>query len=362
MDILIVGGTPAHRGGLEQFCDRACQALSEIGGHRVEHICSHSSYLRLRSLPMFLSSVLGLLVARRERSEFVWLQYVSFPDLALLLVCRLRRFTVLVTPHLGSNWLSQTNPVMRWLTKTSLAASSGIGLLSATQGQELALPVSPPGFELLTFLPQELPRRTVARSRHSPLRLVHAGRLSIGKGSFLFLDVCAILQQAGFAFEASLIGPCDETTHDRFRSEIERAGLQARLDLVGPLPGAALLERLASADVLVHLSQIDSFPLIVLESIGCGVFPICKDLPGARFMTQSYCGHVVGGGGEAEQAAQFILDADPDQLRASADAASVRLRNDYGWRNCVAAVERAAARLLSGEKAIGSGRMPHLKL
>lgn len=362
MDILIVGGTPAHRGGLEQFCDRAHEALSELGGHRVEHICSHSSYLRPSSLPAFLSSVRSLLVARRGRSDLVWLQYVSFPDLALLLLCRLRRLTVLVTPHLGSNWVSQANPVMRWLTKVALASASGIGLLSATQGQELALPASPPRFELFTFLPRRLPGRTDARPRPSPLRLVHAGRLSVGKGSFLFVDVCTILQRAGLAFEASLIGPCDEATRGRFRSEIERAGLQACLDFVGPLPGSALLERLASADVLIHLSQIDSFPLIVLESIGCGVFPICKDLPGARFITQSYCGHVVGGGGEAEQVAQFILRADPDQLRVSADAASVRLKDDYGWDHCVAAVERAADQLLSGSKAAGYRRMPHLEL
>ncbi len=362
MNILILGGTPAHRGGLEQFCDRAREALSEVGGHRVRHVYSHSSYLRLRSLPAFLGSVLGLLVARRERPDCVWLQYVSFPDLALLLICRLRRLTVLVTPHLGSNWASQTNPMMRWLTKMSLAASSGIGLLSPTQAKELALPVSPPRFELFTFLPRTLPRRTAARPGHGRLRLVHAGRLSVGKGSFLFLDVCAILQRAGFAFEASLIGPCDDATSDKLRSEIERAGLQTRLDFVGPLPEAELLEKLTSADILVHLSRIDSFPLIVLESIGCGVFPVCKDLPGARLMTQSYCGHIVDGSGEAEQAAQFILNADLDQLRTSADAASVWLRNDFGWGNCVDAVERAAARLVWGESVAECRRMPDWKL
>ena len=361
MNILIVGGTPAHRGGVEQFCDRAREALSDAGGHRVTHVCSHSSYLRPRSVPAFLGGILRLLATRREHAECVWLQYVSFPDLALLLACRLRRFTVLVTPHLGSNWVSQANPVMRWLTKTLLAASSGIGLLSATQAGELALPVSPPRFELLTFLPRVLPRRPAARARDGRLRLVHAGRLSAGKGSFLFLDVCAILRRAGFAFEAALIGPCDDATSGEVRAEIARADLQACLDFVGPLSEAELLERLASADILVHLSRIDSFPLIVLESIGCGVFPICKDLPGARHMIQSYCGHVVCGGNEAEQAAQFILGADLDQLRASADTASVRLKNDFGWSNCVAAVERAAARLLWGDRAAGCSRTPRLE-
>lgn len=362
MDILIVGGTPAHRGGVEQFCDRAREALSDIGGHRVEHIYSHGGYLRLQSLPAFIGGILGLLVKRRRRWDCVWLQYASFPDLALLLMCRLLRFSVLVTPHLGSNWASQTNVVMRWLTKKLLAASSGIGLLSATQAEELALPASPPRFELFTFLPRRLPSRPAMRPDAGRLRLVHAGRLSIGKGSFLFLDVCAILHRAGFMFEASLIGSCDAATRSKLRSEIERAGLEASLDFMGPLPEAELLERLAAADILVHLSQIDSFPLIVLESIGCGVFPVCKNLPGARLITKSYCGHVIDGSHEAEQAAQFIITADPEQLRTSAGTASIRLKDDFGWSNCVDAAERAIVQFAVRNGEARSRRMSRLGL
>ena len=362
MDILIVGGTPAHRGGVEVFCNRAREALSEIGGHRVEHVYSHGSYLRLRSLPAFAGSILRLLVMRRQRWDCVWLQYVSFPDLALLLTCRLLGFTVLVTPHLGARWASQANPVMRWITKGLLGASNGIGLLSATQAEELALPVTPPRFELFTFLPRKLPRGPPAQPNASRLRLIHAGRLSAGKGSFLFLEVCAILHRAGFAFDASLIGSCDSATREQLRSKIELAGMAPCLKFVGPLSEADLLDRLAAADVLVHLSRIDSFPLIVLESIGCGVFPICKDLPGARLMTRSYCGHIISGSNEAEQAARFILAADPGQLRSNASIASIQLTADYSWSNCVDAVERAAAQLLKQVSGMRVRQAPSLEL
>ena len=362
MNILIVGGTPAHRGGVEQFCNRACEALSEIGGHRVEHIYSHGAYLRPQSLPAFIGSILGLVVKRGRRCDCVWLQYASFPDLVFLLMSRLLGFTVLVTPHLGSNWTSQTNVAMRWLTKKLLAASSGIGLLSATQAEELALPASPPRFELFTFLPRELPRRPATRPDSHRLRLVHAGRLSTGKGSFLFLDVCAILHRAGLTFEASLIGSCDATTRSKLRSEIERAGLETSLDLMGPLPEAELLEQLTAADILVHLSQIDSFPLIVLESIGCGVFPVCKDLPGARLITKSYCGHIIYGSDEAEQTAQFIIKADPERLRTSARTASVQLKEDFGWSNCVDAAERAIVQFAVRNSEARSRRMSRLGL
>ena len=97
---------------------------------------------------------------------------------------------------------------------------------------------------------------------------------------------------------------------------------------------------LTSSDVLVHLSDIDSFPLIVLEAIGCGAFPVCKDLPGARLICKSYCGHIV-----AEPAAMAVVDflcnTSLATLRNAAAAGSVRVAADYAWTACVAAVETA---------------------
>ena len=346
-NILILGGTPAHRGGVEQFCDRARQALSEAGRHRVEHAYSYGAYLRPRGLAPFVRGIAAL-VRRRSRWDCVWLQYVSLPDLLLLVVCRLLRLPVLVTPHLGSNWASQSNVVLRWLSTRLLATASGIALLSASQADELTLPPSPPRFAIFTFLPRSFPPRSFPSGpppMPGPLRLVHAGRLSRGKGSFLFVEVCAILQRAGFAFGAELIGPCADATRQELRSAIAQAGLSGRVDLVGPLPEAELLVRLTSAHVLVHLSEIDSFPLIVLEGIGCGVFPVCRDLAGARQMARTYCGRTVQGPGLAEQVAQLLIEAEPGYFGARAAAAGADLRRDFDWGNCVVAVEHALSQM-----------------
>ena len=79
----------------------------------------------------------------------------------------------------------------------------------------------------------------------------------------------------------------------------------------------------------------------MLEAIGCGVFPICKNLAGARFMTQTYCGHLVEGSGVVDDVADFLLSTSPPELRATAARASERLVADYGWESCVAALESA---------------------
>lgn len=359
MNILILGGTPSHRGGIEQFCERAQQALHEIGGHHAEYAYSYGPYLRDRGLVPFLRGIWAI-ATHRSQWDCIWLQYGSLPDLLLLVICRLLRFRVLVTPHVGSNFASQSSIVMRFLSKSLLSTANGIGLLSVSQAEELTLPESPPRFKIFTFLPRTFPAEPPPRRRRAEtrrMRLVHAGRLSKGKGSFLFIDVCAILQRSGFAFDAELIGPCPEATRQELGSAISLAGLTGRVDVIGLLPEAELLDRLALADVLVHLSEVDSFPLIVLESIGCGTFPICRNLPGARQMARTYCGQMVEGTDLAEQVARLIIGAEPGHFGRLAASASVDLRRDFDWSSCVAAVEHALSQLPQESRTPRRGRL-----
>lgn len=338
LDLLIVGGTPAHRGGVEQFCERATTALMSVGGYRIRHLYTNGAYFRLRSIPGLIGC-LARLVRHRRHTSRVWLQYVSLPDLTVLVLCRLLGYSLLVTPHLGSNWASQSRTGLRWLTRATLGLSGGIGLISPTQAEEVSLPVATPRFALRTFLPRVFALRDASVT--GPMRLVHAGRLSEGKGTFLFLDVCAALHRAGCMFKAELIGSCDDTTLRRIHAVVTEHGLQDDVVVVGHVAEPEMLSRLASADVLIHLSRIDSFPLIVLESLGCGVFPICKDLPGARRMVETYCGHIVSHD-DAVQDVFAILSTTPvSDLRAQARSASRHLIEDYRWEVCVAAVGRA---------------------
>ena len=342
MKILIVGGTPSHRGGVEQFCDRAENALIDAGRHQIRRIQSNTAYFRAKSLNGVWQCVRQLFENRNGQWDCLWLQYVNLPDLVLLLICRFLQYTVLVTPHLGSNWASQSNSFLRGLGLKLLGTASGIALISVTQAEELVLPRAVPQFHIKTFLPQHFPSKTApSRKRAENLKLIHAGRLSDGKGSFLFLEVCSILKQRGCSFYAQLIGSCDDITKQRIDDFIRQADLAGCVDYVKPLPEVQLLTALSQADVLVHLSQIDSFPLIVLEAIGCGVFPVCKNLAGARFMTQTYCGHLVEGSSMVNEVADFLLSTPAPELRAVAARASERLVADYDWGSCVTALEGA---------------------
>ena len=341
MKILLVGGNAAVRGGVELFCERAFAALTEIGGHRVERIQSNTAFLTFKRLGLPLRCIRQLFLARGQW-DCVWLQYVNFPELLLLAICRVFGYRVLVTPHLGANWASQSRPVLRWTGLKLLGLASGLALLSATQDDELSLPPSVPRYAIKTFLPRTFPahvHRTAPDG--SGLALLHAGRLSEGKGTFAFLDVCSRLKDANRPFSARIIGNADQETRQRISAIIQERGLETSVTMLGAMPETSMMAALASADILVHLSDIDSFPLIVLEAIGCGVFPICKDLPGARLMTQNYCGHIVAGSAAASLAADYLCGTSVTTQIAAAHSASRRVAADYAWSACVTVLEAA---------------------
>ena len=340
MDILLIGGTFRIRGGVEQFCSRAAAALLASGRHSVTHVYANSGYLRFQHLPSFFKAIVTILREGHRKPYRVWLQYSCFPDLAILLICRLVGFRVVVTPHLGSNWVSRRNPILNWLSVHLLKCADGIALLSESQKEELVFPTQVPLENILTYLPSTLSREIRPKSEWR-LRLVHIARLSEAKGSFTFLDICSRLKGRHQDFEAKLIGPCDAQTMNDIENFLIRNDIGNEVRYLGVLDEAGILRELLTADVLLHLSKTDSFPLSVLEAIGCGVFPICRNLPGARTILEAYCGLVVNQTDPTETVVDFLIGRRLDDLRDTARVAARQCAEDYQWDRCVKALETA---------------------
>ncbi len=346
MKVLSLGGSPNHLGGVEAFCARANEALERAGARPFEHLYTHTAYLTLARLPALFRGLAAFAFRRGERPDLVWLQYVCLPDLLYLLLAKALGYKILVTPHLGLQWRSQSNPVLRAVGTWILGLTDRFALLSKTQERELRLPERAPRSYIRTFLPAVL--GTAAAPPESPrggpvLKLVHACRLSEGKGTFRFVDVCRHLVERGVAIEASIAGGADEETMDRLRRMIAERGLDRVVRLRGRVSDEDLLDILRASDVLVHLSAVDSYPLIVLECLTLGVFPICMDLLGVRDMAATYDGHIVASADAAHDAAEFLSRQDPEELRQRAARAALRVRDDYDWNRCVRLLEAAFA-------------------
>jgi glycosyltransferase involved in cell wall biosynthesis len=342
MRVLMLGGSHANPGGVEAFCERSSEALHRRGGWQAVRIPTESAYLCPSTLRVFLRGLGALMGYWRQKPDCVWLSYVNLPDLAYLLVAKVLRMRVLVTPHLGSNWRSQQNPILRGLSGRLLRLADRLALISRTQEEEIALPGGVPKSDIRNFLPEPLLMSPLASEADPPeLRLIHSGRLSGGKGTFLLIEVCALLRDQGVAFSTSITGGADEETLARLHRLIADHGLEDRVDVLGRIPEQQLLDEMRRSDVLVHLSTIDSYPLVVLEALACSTFPLCMELAGARDIIARYAGHVVPQDGAVEATAAFLATADPRNLRRQAREAAVRVRDDYSWENCGAALEAA---------------------
>ena len=349
MHILILGGSPDTPGGVEAFCERATGALTEHG-FTVSRGYTHTAYLTMRDFPKLLLDVAALSRFRRNRPDCVWLQYHNFPDLLFLLIARLFGMKVMVTPHLGANWRSQANPVLRRLSAALLSLAGRIALISRTQEQEIRLPRDVPRSMIATFLPKEVIRGDLPDVIEAPsLRIVHSGRLSVGKGSFQVVEICALLRDAAVPFTARIIGGAAEADYARLNALIAEHALGDHVTVLRWLPVTELLEHMRNADVLIHPSVIDSYPLIVLEAMACGMIPVCVDLAGARNMIETYDGHVVDARTAVPDVAGWLLRQDVVALRRRGHAAAARVRADYAWERCSAFLETSLESCIRGD-------------
>lgn len=352
--ILMLGGSLDHLGGVEAFCERSAVALAERGGWRTERIATSTAYLSFTRLPAYFHGVAELIRRRRARPDIVWLQYVNLPDLTYLVIAKLLGMRILVTPHLGSNWRSQNSRSLRWLSERALRLANRLALISWTQEMEIILPEDVPRSLIRNFLPADVLDGPLTKAEELPpaLQIIHSSRLSEGKGTFLVVEACARLHAAGIPFFARITGGADEQTMTRLHRMIADHRLEAHVAVLGRVPEADLLDHLRRSDVLVHLSRIDSYPLIVLEAMACSAVPVVMELAGARDMVETYQGKIVSTEHPVDETAAWLAACDVTALRRRRRTVAERVRADYSWTRCAAALEAALEACLAGTVAV----------
>jgi glycosyltransferase involved in cell wall biosynthesis len=352
LQLLILGGSSHHPGGVEAFCDRSALALRNRGGWSITRLPTNTAYLTIRHVGRLVKGLRALFKARHMRPDVIWLQYGNLPDLIYLPVARLLGVRVMVTPHLGSNWRSQSNPMLRALSGRLLRMADRLALISWTQEQEINLDPGVPRSLIRNFLPKDVLTVELADPEQQPhaLQLIHSGRLSEGKGTFLVVEVCARLRDAGVPFRARITGNASPEDFARLDSLIATHRLGDSVTVLGRVPEAELLDHLRRSDVLIHLSRIDSYPLIVLEAIACSTLPLCMELAGARDQVETYGGHVVSQDAAVAEAADWLAAQDVATLRRLGGSAAVRVRADYSWERCAGALDAALRACAAGEQ------------
>lgn len=333
--LCIIGGSPSHPGGLEAYCERALDAFRQHApAIDVSLFPTEAAYVDDRGLARMMRCAKAL-VARRGEFDFAWVQVSSLAEALFVPLARALGWTVLVTPHFGGTSRLETRGWVRRLRLAIMARAHGVGLLFAGQDKEISLPSHLPRHVVGTFLPAQAFATPPAPAADKPLALIYAARFSAAKGSLLMLDLCGRLKNAGIPFSARLVGRGDPSVMEAISRKITENRMADQVSVIDWLDADGIAKALREADVLVHLSAIDSFPLIVLEALAADTLPIVRPMAGSLSMVRSFGGHSTEDEQPDADAYGWLAGKDLYQLRREARDAGKRARVAYGWPKMV---------------------------
>lgn len=197
-------------------------------------------------------------------------------DLAYLAIAKVLGRTVVYQVHGGAlpQELFSGNRFLTSLLRHSLSYPDAVVLLSA---RELSA--------YRTFAPQatlvlianavdteEVDLELARYANDRPLHAVYIGRLAHSKGVFDTVQAAAILRTRGVPIHLRLAG--SGAAERELRAAITAARLEDRVQLLGPVFGAAKQRLWQSANVLVFPSHAEGLPYTLLESMANGAVPV----------------------------------------------------------------------------------------
>lgn len=118
-------------------------------------------------------------------------------------------------------------------------------------------------------------------SREGIPRLLFLSNLLPGKGIVDLLDACALLRKRDIPFSCHLVGkPSAAISASDIQRLVSDRGLEGTVFYDGPKYGTEKEEALSQADVFVHPTREDCFPLVILEAMAAGL-PVVSTREGA---------------------------------------------------------------------------------
>jgi glycosyltransferase involved in cell wall biosynthesis len=138
---------------------------------------------------------------------------------------------------------------------------------------------------------------------------------------------------------------------DRFRARAAEAGVGERVHFLGPLPQSELPDVLRAADAFVLTTEPpESFGIVVIEAMACGLPVIASDYPGVRAVVDDGdTGLVVPPGDPAAVAAAIerLVAAGADGRARIGAAARAKAEREWAWPALLARMDAAYAEAIA---------------
>jgi glycosyltransferase involved in cell wall biosynthesis len=166
-----------------------------------------------------------------------------------------------------SHW---RNRLMSWIGRFVLRSSHGIQVDGRMTARSLIdAGCHPDRVRTKPMVPTNLAQfMNVNRERPTddvPVRLLYVGRFANQKNLPMMLScVKAIESQLGRQIELLLVGAGPE--EEKLRARIKRDGLEARVQIKGPVSRGEIADIFAAADIFVLTSNYEGFPRVLMEA------------------------------------------------------------------------------------------------
>ena len=120
------------------------------------------------------------------------------------------------------------------------------------------------------YCPNGIPASTASqktKDSKNPVEILFLSNLIESKGVFVLLEACKILKQKKLAFHCTYVGGEGDVNALQFQEEVKKLGLSGQVDYLGKKYGNEKAEVFSNADIFVHPTFEDCFPLVLLEAM-----------------------------------------------------------------------------------------------
>lgn len=336
MEIIIVGGSTKHTGGIERYCERFIQAFKLYGDSYTTWLQGNTAIPRQASKFKYIIDainshvkILKYINSRTNRHVVVWLQYGNAVDLFTLFLIRFFTSRIpLVTMHAGPQWRHLSNPILRSLSCLLLRLSKSVCLIAEWQVDFLNKKGILNTQNIPTLLPSWINNNNLSYSPRSGI--LFAGRISPDKGIKDLLYAYKFLVDKGINEKLVLAGTGDKAFLAECHQIVASLNLQNYVSWAGLLDENTLNMFLNKSILLVYPSYADAFSLTVLESLAAGTPVVAYDIPGTTDIIRQYGGTVVPLGDTKALAASLIKTI---SLPRKVDAEAIKAT--YNWKRVV---------------------------
>ena len=170
--------------------------------------------------------------------------------------------------------------------------------------------------ECITLIPhgvEEIAKDTIPVHRlHNELVLIYVGVLEEHKGADILPDVVKELEERNISYQFNIIG--EGSLRERISRNLAPEIANGKVRLYGIIKHEEVLKMFAQSDILVYPTRIDSFGLVIAESMMGGCVPIVGRIAGVtdQIIDNTHDGFLVSV--KAEDIVQKIYNLSQDIL------------------------------------------------